>query len=485
MTAQANLPKTVPILAQATAQGLSAIAVLRVSGPDLAGSLLPRLGWRLDARRASLRILRASNGEAIDQVLAIFFPSPHSFTGEDLLELHTHGAPAVIAWAMETLLAYGQPEGMRLAKPGEFSERAFLNGRIDLAQAEAIADLIAASTRLQAKAALASLQGDFSKQVHHHLDAVQHMRLLVEAALDFPEEPVESLSDWGLDDALNKAIAAMRRQLPAWQQGAQLQQGLSIALIGPPNAGKSSLLNAFAGEELALVDAEPGTTRDRITQTFQWSGQQIEMTDTAGIRDAAQAGRIELRGMARSWESAHRAQAVLLVISLEDFSSSTDAGVVLREAQRQAMAWWATNRPSCSDQAIDSPTLTVFNKLDLLIPEVASAVSALLEGSWPVLAVSAKQGIGLDVLMNAVLKKLAIQGETTEPVWARLRHVKALERALEHLELAQVQWMKAEGQADLMAEELRLAQLALAEIIGVWSDEDLLGAIFGRFCIGK
>ncbi|NCV14356.1 MAG: tRNA uridine-5-carboxymethylaminomethyl(34) synthesis GTPase MnmE [Betaproteobacteria bacterium] len=495
MNLVSKTPKTEPILAQATAKGLSAIAVLRISGSDLAGTLLPRLGWALEPRRASLRTLRAGNGEAIDQVLAVFFPAPHSFTGEDLLELHTHGSPAMIAWALETMLDYGKAESMRLAKPGEFSERAFLNGRIDLAQAEAIADLIAASTRLQAKAALASLQGDFSKQVHRYLDAVQHMRLLVEAALDFPEEPVESLSDWGLENALTEAIAAMQGQLPAWQRGAQLQQGLSLALIGPPNAGKSSLLNAFAGEELALVDAEPGTTRDRISQRFQWAGQAIEMTDTAGIRDAAQAGRIELRGMQRSWESALRAQAVLLVISLEDIAPTDDRGDLLQRAQHHAKTWWQANRPSDDDPSMAVPTLVVLNKIDLLGADpaaddllsdaISGGATQMSAASWPVVAVSAKEARGLETLMDAVLNKLAFQGESTEPLWARLRHVQALERALGHLKLAQAHWTTSQGQADLMAEELRLAQQALAEMIGVWSDEDLLGAIFGRFCIGK
>ena len=474
-----------PILAQATAKGLSAIAVLRVSGSDLSASLLARLAWSLEPRRASLKTLRAPSGEAIDQVLAVFFPAPHSFTGEDVLELHTHGSPALIAWAMEALLDYGKPEGMRLAKPGEFSERAFLNARVDLAQAEAIADLIAASTRLQAKAALASLQGEFSKQVHQHLEAVQHMRLLVEAALDFPEEPVESLSEWGLDEAFDQAIASMRRQLPAWKQGAQRQQGLSLALIGPPNAGKSSLLNAFAGEELALVDAEPGTTRDRITQRFEWAGQLIEMTDTAGIRDASQAGRIELRGMERSWESAQHAQAVILVISLEDLKPQADLRALMAEASSYAMAWWKTYGCPSPDQKIDTPTLVVLNKIDLLGQASIQQSHQVLQATWPVVAVSAKEAQGLEALMEAVLKQLVDEGQSNEPVWARLRHVKALERAMAHLELAQDHWTTSTGQADLMAEELRLAQQALAEIVGAWSDEDLLGAIFGRFCIGK
>jgi tRNA modification GTPase len=378
-----------------------------------------------------------------------------------------------------------------------------------------MADLIAASTRLQAKAALASLQGDFSKQVHRYVDAVQQLRLLVEAALDFPEEPVESLSDWGLEEALAKAIEAMQSQLPAWQRGAQLQQGLSMALIGPPNAGKSSLLNAFAGEELALVDHEPGTTRDRISQHFQWAGLAVEMTDTAGIRDAAQAGRIELRGMQRSWESALRAQAVLLVISLEDLAPAADPGELLRHAQHHAMAWWKANLPSGADPSMAMPTLVVLNKIDLLDANVRSADSLAVDvlrgdvssaevssadcesdatrcdikqrsdASWPVVAVSAKEAKGLETMMDAVMKKLAVQGENTEPVWARFRHVKALERALEHLRLAQAHWTTSQGQADMMAEELRLAQQALSEMIGVWSDEELLGAIFGRFCIGK
>jgi len=529
--------RPVPILAQASAKGLSAIAVLRLSGSELATWLLPRLGWSLEPRRLSLRILKTADGTAIDQVLAVFFPAPYSFTGEDVLEVHTHGSPALVAWAVEALLGLGEDHQLRLARPGEFSERAFFNDRLDLAQAEAIADLIAASTRLQAKAALRSLQGDFSRQVRAHLEAVQHLRLLVEAALDFPEEPVESLSDWGLDAALSETIKSMRAELPAWQQGAQLQAGLSLALIGPPNAGKSSLLNAFVGEELALVDAEPGTTRDRISKSFQWGGQLIELTDTAGIRDAAQAGRIELKGMQQSWESVSRAQAVLLVISLEDLwdvsgsmappaegkarqhvaaglghggfetvlhaqSLEQQAQSLRRLAQDFARQWWNRHGEESRSGAVQPPTLVVLNKLDLLstgLEQVAlldhlggqgtwgseSAVEADCPGDWTVILVSARERIGLERLMKSVLERLQAQGESTEPVWARLRHVKALERAIAHLQLALAHWTASSCQAELMAEELRLAQRALAEIIGVWSDEDLLGAIFSRFCIGK
>ncbi|MBU6382057.1 MAG: tRNA uridine-5-carboxymethylaminomethyl(34) synthesis GTPase MnmE [Betaproteobacteria bacterium] len=504
MRPHAAQSRPVPILAQASAQGLSAIAMLRLSGSDLALWLLPQLGWTLQARRASLRTLKAPDGSAIDQLVALFFPAPHSFTGEDVLELQTHGSPAVIAWAIEALLHYGRDEALRLARPGEFSERAFLNGRLDLAQAEAVADLIAASTRLQARAALRSLQGEFSIQVNQHLEAVQQLRVLVEAALDFPEEPVESLSSWGLDEALAQTIKAMQSQIPAWQMGAQLQQGLSIALIGPPNAGKSSLLNAFAGQELALVDDEPGTTRDRITQRFEWAGQQIEMTDTAGIRDAAQAHRLELRGMQRSWEVASRAQATLLVIGVDSLPhrEGACAETLIEQARHFAQSWWAEHAGQDMQQSVEPPRLVVLNKLDL-IEDSDQALSTgpgtslaargrentcdepMTTKPWTVMAVSAKVGLGLDGLMDRLLQGLQRQGETTEPVWARLRHVDALERALAHLQSAQMHWVCSHAQADLMAEELRLAQQALGEIVGIWRDEDLLGAIFGRFCIGK
>ena len=497
--------QAVPIIAQASAKGVSAIAVIRISGSDLAGWLLPRLAWKLEPRRSSLRTLKAPDGIAIDQVLATFFPAPHSFTGEDLLEIHSHGSPAIIAWVMESFLVFGKEQQLRLAKPGEFSERAFLNDRLDLAQAEAIADLIAASTRLQAKAALRSLKGEFSQQVKAYIDAVQDLRMLVEAALDFPEEPVESLADWGLDASLDALIETMQTQLPGWKQGAQLQTGLSLALIGPPNAGKSSLLNAFAGEELALVDAEPGTTRDRITQSFQWQGQLIEMTDTAGIREAALAGRIEQKGMQRSWESASRAQAVLLVISVEDALLQAGGPAAVLEPQTlEAMArafahqWWHRHLDESHADTVQAPTVVVLNKLDLLdaalqqrwlagdrSASIADQDAKTSVIDWPVIPVSARERIGLERLMDALLEKLQVQGESTEPTWARLRHVTALEQTINHLKSARAHWTSANGQADLMAEELRLAQRSLAEITGIWSDEDLLGAIFSRFCIGK
>ncbi|NBQ80633.1 MAG: GTP-binding protein [Betaproteobacteria bacterium] len=282
------------------------------------------------------------------------------------------------------------------------------------------------------------------------------------------------------------------------------QSCFTFASRRPPNAGKSSLLNAFAGQELALVDDEPGTTRDRITQRFEWAGQQIEMTDTAGIRDAAQAHRLELRGMQRSWEVASRAQATLLVIGVDSLPhrEGACAETLIEQARHFAQSWWAEHAGQDMQQSVEPPRLVVLNKLDL-IEDSDQALSTgpgtslaargrentcdepMTTKPWTVMAVSAKVGLGLDGLMDRLLQGLQRQGETTEPVWARLRHVDALERALAHLQSAQMHWVCSHAQADLMAEELRLAQQALGEIVGIWRDEDLLGAIFGRFCIGK
>jgi len=495
-----------PILALATPPGRAGIAVLRLSGSGLCTWLPEAFGWKGEAPAKGLRRIVDARGALIDQVLVLSFRAPGSFTGEDAIELHCHGSPVVVEELFERLLELGRGWGLRLARPGEFSQRAFLNGRIDLAQAEALADLIASETVLQARAAARAMQGDLSARVNCLLESVQGLRLLVEAALDFPEEPVESLASWGLDEALAKCAEDLQRELPAFKRGAMLQQGLRIALIGPPNVGKSSLLNALSGKDLAIVDTEPGTTRDRIEQAIDLGGFRVIVTDTAGIRNREEAGRIESLGIERSWQAAAEADLVLLMTSAEE--AQAWAGVELddwpQRFEAEAFDWFRLHCPSESAQGAIESILVVVNKADLLPAEsrmrLLDAVSKpkTARGPYgPLVLCSTRAAedaaplpdtalrIGCEALIARLRSILGLEHDRADPLIARARHVDALERALMHVESAAAFWRATAGQADLMAEELRLAQRALGEITGIWSDEELLGEIFGRFCIGK
>ena len=521
-----------PIVALATPPGRGGLAVVRVSGAALVEWLPAALGWRGAPPLKGLRRIFDDRGDLIDQVLVLSFAGPRSFSGEDTVELQCHGSPVVVEAIIARLLQLGRTRGLRLAGPGEFSQRAFLNGRIDLAQAEALADLIAAETALQARAAARAMEGDLSARVQRLLDHVQHLRLLVEAALDFPEEPVESLANWGVDEALAACAADLKGELPVFRQGARLQQGLRVALIGPPNVGKSSLLNALAGKDLAIVDAEPGTTRDRIEQTIDLLGYRIVLTDTAGIRPVLEAGRIEALGIERSWQAAAQADLVLLMTSAESaLLWSIDAMEQWPERfHADALSWLRAHAPSGIPDGGFQRVCIVVNKIDLLALEHQQSLLGMLarlapgpaqlgaphadslgriEGSPPAasaglvlskapLVVCSTRAsptaekkpcgdpdIGIDQLIGRLGSILGLQTGRPDPVLARARHVDALERALAHLETAAERWKSAAPQADLMAEELRLAQRCLGEILGAWSNEELLGEIFSRFCIGK
>jgi tRNA modification GTPase len=521
-----------PIVALATPPGRGGLAVIRVSGTALLEWFPASVGWRGAAPLKGLRRILDDRGDLIDRVLVLSFAGPRSFSGEDTLELHCHGSPVVVETLIARLLQLGRTRGLRLAGPGEFSQRAYLNGRIDLAQAEALADLIASETALQARAAARAMEGDVSARVQRLLDRVQHLRLLVEAALDFPEEPVESLANWGVDEAVAACAADLKTELPIFRHGARLQQGFRVALIGPPNVGKSSLLNALAGKDLAIVDPEPGTTRDRIEQAIDLLGYRIVLTDTAGIRPVAEAGRIEALGIERSWQAAAQADLVLLMTSAEDaLAWSIDAMEHWPSRfHAEAADWFRAHAPTSIFEHGFARVCIVINKIDLLPPECqrrlletfanrepgrfsldapdpssvaqvvrfppAVTVSLALSASPMVVCSTgaspapgqkshSDQNIGLDHLVTSVGSILGLQNGQADPVLARARHVDALERALAHLEGAAECWQSAAGQADLMAEELRLAQRSLGEILGAWSNEDLLGEIFSRFCIGK
>ena len=456
-----------PIVAIATASGRGAVGIVRVSGRALAPLIEALCARQLKAREATYLPFRDRAGEPIDQGLALHFPAPHSFTGEDVLELQAHGGAVVlqlllarcIEAAAEVDAGSMQPRlaRLRVAEPGEFSQRAFLNGKVDLAQAEAIADLIEASTEAAARSAGRSLSGAFSREIHRLRDALIHLRMLVEATLDFPEEEIDFLQQ---ADAAGQ-LAALQAQLGAVQQrarqGALLREGIKVVIAGQPNAGKSSVLNALAGAELAIVSAVPGTTRDVVAQTIQIEGVPVHVVDTAGLRDSSD--ELERIGIARAWGQIEGADAVLFLHDLTRADANSYQGV---DAKIRAKL------------PAGVPVLDVWNKQDA-VPDVARAGIVL----------SAKTGFGIETLRRRLLELAGWQAVPDGVYLARARHLQALGRVGQHLAVAAAH-MDARAQSlDLLAEELRLAQNALNEITGEFGADELLGVIFSSFCIGK
>jgi tRNA modification GTPase len=463
---------TDPIVAVATASGRGAVGIVRVSGVRMAPLIEAVCAKSLKPREATYLPFRDAGGAAIDHGLAIHFPAPHSFTGEDVLELQAHGGPVVLQLllarcleaAAETDPATGRPRlaGLRVAEPGEFSQRAFLNGKIDLAQAEAIADLIDASTEAAARSAGRSLSGAFSQEIHTLRDALISLRMLVEATLDFPEEEIDFLQK---ADAQGQ-LASLQVQLGAVQlrarQGALLREGIKVVIAGQPNAGKSSLLNALAGAELAIVSPIPGTTRDVVSQTIQIHGVPLHVADTAGLRDSAD--EVEQIGVARAWGQIEGADAVLF---LHDLTRA--------ERPEYAEADVEITRLLGEKLPASVPVLDVWSKQD------AAPSAAPHTG----ISLSARTGFGIETLRGRLLEVAGWQAVPEGVYLARARHVQALSRVEEHVAVAAEQ-LAARAQAlDLLAEELRLAQNALNEITGEFGADDLLGVIFSRFCIGK
>ena len=467
---------TDPIVAVATASGRGAVGIVRVSGARLAPLIEALCGRPLKPREATYLPFRDAAGEPVDHGLAIHFPSPHSFTGEDVLELQAHGGTVVLQLLLARCLeaaaqadpVTGRPRlpGLRVAEPGEFSQRAFLNGKIDLAQAEAIADLIDASTEAAARSAGRSLSGAFSREIHTLRDALIHLRMLVEATLDFPEEEIDFLQK---ADAAGQ-LARLQVQLAAVQQrakqGALLREGIKVVIAGQPNAGKSSLLNALAGAELAIVSAVAGTTRDVVSQTIQIHGVPLHVADTAGLRESSD--EVEQIGVARAWGQIEGADAVLFLhdltrASLPDYAAA-DAEI-LRSLRQKLPA--------------NVPVLDVWNKQDAA--PMASAGASAAQG----IALSAKTGLGIEALREQLLAMAGWQAVPEGVYLARARHVQALGRVETHLALAAIHLAAQAQLLDLLAEELRLAQNALNEITGEFGADDLLGVIFSRFCIGK
>ena len=439
------------IAAIATPLGRGGIGIIRLSGSNLPQLAEQLLGQLPPPRIASHRLFRAQDGSILDDGLALFFSAPHSFTGEDVLELQGHGGVVVLDMVLKRCLELGA----RLARPGEFSERAFLNNKLDLAQAEAIADLIDSSSEQAVRSALRSLQGSFSQAVEKLLTALIELRVYVEAALDFPDEEIDFLAD----SAVTTRLATIKQQLAEIfqkaQQGSLLRDGMHLVIVGRPNAGKSSLLNALAGQETAIVTEIAGTTRDVLRERINLEGMPLHVVDTAGLRESHDP--VEKIGIERAWREVEKADLVLLLV---------DDTQVATEEHSSILAKLPTN----------IPVLTVHNKVDLSGKAAGKQANHLY--------ISAKQGLGLDVLKAELKARMGYQGEREDTFMARRRHLQALELTQAAVERAEQQLVVFNA-GELMAEELRLAQDALGQITGKFTSDDLLGEIFSSFCIGK
>ncbi len=458
---------TQPIAAIATAPGRGAVGIVRVSGASVQPVLQALCGRGLKPREATYLPFRAADGSTIDQGLAIHFPAPHSYTGEDVLELQAHGGPVVLQLLLARCIEAGAAMGMRVAQPGEFTERAFLNDKIDLAQAEAIADLIDASTEAAARSASRSMAGEFSSEVHALRDALIHLRMLVEATLDFPEEEIDFLQQADAQGQLERLQQTLARVMQRARQGALLREGIKVVIAGQPNAGKSSLLNALAGAELAIVTPVAGTTRDVVSQTIQIEGVPLHVIDTAGLRESDDT--VERIGIQRAWGQIEAADAVLF---LHDLTRVASPDYIAGDA---AVAHALAKRLPAS-----VPVIEVWNKLD-----AAPAASAPEVAGHESIALSATTGAGLDALRRKLLQVAGWQSAPEGVYMARERHVQALRRVDSHLSESATLLARRAQALDLLAEELRLAQNALNEITGEFSSDDLLGVIFSSFCIGK
>lgn len=441
------------IAAIATAAGAGGIGIIRLSGSAAPAIARTLLGKNPRPRQAHYCTFTEKDGSVLDRGLIIHFPAPHSFTGEDVVELQAHGSPVIL----RCLLARVIELGARQARPGEFSERAFLNGKIDLVQAEAIADLIASGSQAAARAAVRSLDGEFSSRVQALTDAVVRLRVWIEAAIDFPEEEIDFLATPQLLDDLVATCGCLDDLLAASRRGVRLADGLHVVIIGRPNAGKSSLLNALAASDRAIVTDLPGTTRDLLRETIDLDGIGMTLVDTAGLRDSLDA--VEIEGMRRARDELARADLAVLV--------STDAQL-------------EDDLPLLADLPATTSRLIVHNKIDLAGGAPRQAEIDGLAHIW----LSARSGAGLDLLMAALRQAAGYTEDNQGAFSARARHVDALERARQHLHAALFA-LRAQRAGELAAEELRQAQHALGEITGTFSSEDLLGRIFADFCIGK
>ena len=439
------------IAAIATPPGRGGIGIIRLSGSNLPQLAEQLLGQLPPPRTASHRLFRAQDGSTLDDGLALFFPAPHSFTGEDVLELQGHGGLVVLDMVLKRCLELGA----RLARPGEFSERAFLNNKLDLAQAEAIADLIDSSSEQAVRSALRSLQGSFSQAVDKLLTALIELRVYVEAALDFPDEEIDFLAD----SAVTTRLAQIKQQLTEIfqkaQQGSLLRDGMHLVIVGRPNVGKSSLLNALAGQETAIVTEIAGTTRDVLRERINLEGMPLHVVDTAGLRESEDP--VEKIGIERAWREVEKADLILMLV--DDTQVETEGHSAILAKLPNTI-----------------PVLTVHNKVDLTGKVVGKQADHLY--------ISAKHGLGLEVLKAELKARMGYQGEREDTFMARRRHLQALQVTQDAVERAEQQLIVFNA-GELMAEELRVAQDALGQITGKFSSDDLLGEIFSSFCIGK
>ncbi len=442
-------PKLDTIVAEASPAGRGGVSIIRISGPEVKSIAEALLGSLPSPRQARLFSFKDKTNRILDQGLALFFPQPNSFTSEDVLELQGHGGPVIVNLLIKTILDLGA----RMARPGEFSERAFLNGKLDLAQAEAIADLIHAETEQAARAALRSLQGEFSQKIKALVETVIHLRMYIEAAIDFVEEEIDFLGNEQLRERFLQALQELSDIQQSAQQGSLLRQGLSVVIAGKPNVGKSTLLNLLSGKELAIVTDLPGTTRDLLREQIQIDGIPLHIIDTAGLRETQDP--IEQEGIRRAKQEMQQADVILYLIDAKD---------TLVPVENPA----------------NLPLIFIRNKIDLL----AETPSLTEYAGKKVVSLSAKTHWGVDLLKQAIKELIGFGAPQESNFSARQRHLDALKRAGNHLEIA-FQELSANKAGELVAEDLRQAQKALDEITGEFTTEDLLGKIFSSFCIGK
>jgi tRNA modification GTPase len=445
------------IAAIATARGVGGVGIVRVSGPRAAAIAESILGTLPPARVARFTPFKDTNGEVLDEGLALWFPAPHSFTGEDVLELQGHGGPIVLDRLLATVLA----QGVRLARPGEFSERAYLEGKLDLVQAEAIADLIESGSEQAARAALHSLQGEFSSRIHALVEQLTRLRIQVEATLDFPEEEIDFFDEAALNAHFTPIVQALEQVIAQAREGARLRDGFTVVLAGPPNVGKSSLLNALAQTERAIVTPIAGTTRDVLRETVLIAGMPLHVIDTAGLRESADP--VEQEGIRRARAEMERAERILVIADASNPVSATEAAEV--EAILNALP--------------QVPRSYLRNKIDL----VGAPAGWVEDGTKKRLQLSAQTGEGLELLRTHLRELAGLQSADAGSFSARRRHVDALLRARCALEDARARLHERAG--ELFAQDLLSAQNALGEITGAVTSDDLLGRIFSEFCIGK
>ena len=448
------------IVAQATAPGRGGIGILRISGPKAVEVAQAVLGKCPKPRMADYLPFKDADGTVLDQGIALYFKSPNSFTGEDILELQGHGGQVVLDLLLKRIL---QLDGVRLARPGEFSEQAFLNDKLDLAQAEAIADLIDATSEQAARSALKSLQGEFSNKVNQLVDSVIYLRTYVEASIDFSDEEIDFLADGKIEAKLREIITQLDLVRSEAKQGSILSEGMKVVIAGRPNAGKSSLLNALAGREAAIVTDIAGTTRDVLREHIHIDGMPLHIIDTAGLREATD--EVERIGISRAWTEIEQADRIILMLDSNDPDSEN-----IEKVRSEFLSKLPNNMP----------VTIVRNKVDLS----GEAVGLKEENGTMTVCLSAQTHQGVDLLREHLKQAMGFQTGMEGGFLARRRHLDALEKAAEHLQIGLVQLTEFHA-GELLAEELRLVQANLSEITGQFTSDDLLGNIFSSFCIGK